>query len=149
MLALKTLAGKILAGHVSFAELGRPFDLILNRITACSDQMNRPLALTEASLRAVLFRIDPNEAQQVDKSTIRVSAWAIAHAIDSKSDPVYEPIPNRILGARRWDRRALRRLRDRCLYEVACGTRATILLNVPETVAGWIGIRFRKSFIPT
>lgn len=121
-----------------------PFDLVAGSVAVCEDANGRTIFLDEISIRAILTRIDPLELEKTETNAIRVCAWCMACAIDDRDDPIHRAIPNRIAGAPRRDRRALRRLRDLAHSVAWRGSDATMTLIVPDDVAGWTAIRRRK-----
>lgn len=144
MRAIRNLIDKIVNREFVPMDLLHPGDVTAGRVTVCDDEEGDPIVIDEISLRAVLHRMDPVDLDKVDSTTIRVSAWYMASAIDDRYQPIHVAIPNRIAAAPMRDRKELRRLRDAGYSVAARGSHATMLLNVPESVAGWTGIRCRK-----
>jgi hypothetical protein len=142
---VRRLLDKIADRELVLMDLVHPGDVTRGSVRVCSDDEGDAIVIDEISMRAVLHRMDALEAEKVDDTTIRVDAWRMACAIDDRYRPIHESIPNTIAAAPKRDSRGLRRLRDVGYSTAARGTRATVTLNVPESVAGWIGIRNRKA----
>lgn len=145
MRAIRNVFERIVGGEFVLGDILHPLDVVRGPVAVCDDQDGRPIVIDEISIRAALTRMDPLATEKVDATTISVSAWGMAEAIDDRYRPIHQPIPNRIAGAPLRDRKGLRRLRDRGYASAAHASSAAVTLNVPESVAGWIGIRHRKA----
>jgi len=144
MRAIRNLIDKLINRELVPQDLLHPNDVVRGSVAVCSDDEGAPIVIDEISIRAVLHRMKTVDVEKVDETTIRVSAWYMACAIEDRCDPIHVAIPNRIAAAPMRDRRGLRRLRNVGYAVAARGSGATMTLNVPETVAGWTGIRRRK-----
>lgn len=144
MRAIRNLIEKLIHREFVPMDLLHPGDVTAGSVTVCNDVDGDPIVIDEISIRAVLHRMDPVDLEKIDATTIRVTAWYMACAVDDRYRPIHVAIPNRIAAAPMRDRRGLRRLRDAAYSVAARGSHATMLLTVPESVAGWTGIRCRK-----
>lgn len=144
MRRIRDVIDAIVSRRSVLQDILHPCDVVAGAATVCDDAKGAPIVLDEISIRAILTRMDTIYVERVDAGTVRVSAWYMACAIDDRDDPIHRAIPDRIAGAPLRDRRALRRLRDLACSVASRGSQATMTLVVPESVAGWTGIRRRR-----
>jgi hypothetical protein len=145
MKALRNIITKITWGTLTPMDLIFPGDTTCGSVHLCDDSAGRPITLDEVSIRAMLHRVGPLCADKTGPTTITVDAWSLVEAIEHRSQPIHQPIPNKIAAAPLRDRFALKHLRNEGYVLASRCCDAKMTLNVPEGVASWIGIRHRKA----
>ena len=121
-----------------------PRDVLAGSHAIGLDLRGRPLVLDEMSIRNVLVRVDPLCAT-AHGDHVRVPVAEVVEAIADRIRPIHRGLPNRLAGAPRRDRAALRRLRELAEARRQAGPGAHLLIPVPTAVAGWIRLRHRHA----